>query len=126
MFDNAGEKLSKILKVITIIQMITVVFSGIALGIKLESFGVFILMGGLGPLVIWVGSLFLIGFLDMMSDVNMVKNVIYSVYANKRKENDEIMRAMRDNNTWLCSKCKTINKKETVYCENCGNKKNQW
>ncbi|MBE6846183.1 MAG: hypothetical protein E7508_10920 [Ruminococcus sp.] len=119
LFYDAGGKLSKLIKVVTVIGMILCVVWGLYIGIESESFVAFIIGGVVSPIVLWIGSLFTIGLLDMMSDVNQIKSSIYEI--EHRKPAEKV-----NSNTWTCSKCNKTNEKSSVYCISCGEKKNQW
>lgn len=79
MFENAGEKLSKIIKFVTVLGMTACVILGITLGIEKESFLTLILVSALGSVCIWISSLFTIALLDMMNDINNIKRLVNQI-----------------------------------------------
>ncbi len=116
LFKNAGGKLSKVIKVITLLEMIAAVISGIGIGFE-SVLGLVIAVAG--PLIIWFLSLFMIGFLDMMSDISKIKDLAYEVYSSSSASE-----SLNDNSKgWVCPKCSEHNNRGAVYCKNCGQKK---
>lgn len=113
MFKNAGKKLSIFLKVKTIIEMILVLLVGlVGLAISAEQagpIGMLLTLSGIlvVEIYIWLFSLFLIGFCEMMADVYKIRNVVvngqfngpsngtsngYSFNGNQRNEKLEELR----------------------------------
>lgn len=84
MFRNAGKKMGIIIRIITIFNMILVLVAGIV-GI-VSSINNY-LENWVFPIILivlvleffnWLGSLFIIGFCDMMHDVHEIRNCITS------------------------------------------------
>lgn len=128
MFENAAEKLSKVIKVVTVLEMIACIILGIIFATAEGSFLVFVIVSVLGTVFIWVGSLFTIGLLDMMSDVNQIRNSVYIAENRQLMANNSNMANAQtvSGNYWTCDKCNAENTKDAAYCENCGAKKNVW
>lgn len=89
MFENAAEKLSKIVQFVTVLGMVACISLGIILGIKVESFLTLIVVSIFGSICIWINSLFIIGLLDMMDDVNCIKRLLYQIEDKKAVNSNE-------------------------------------
>ena len=127
-FDNAGKKFGSIIKVAYIFFMVICIIAGLIYGIKLESFGVFVVLSVIAPFVIWLSALFIIGFLDMMADVHEIRDTVLSGTNGMKSVSSSVnvQPVMKDESEWVCSKCKRSNTKQSVYCKHCGEKRNQW
>lgn len=76
MFQNAQQKLGVLIRIITILNMIVAAIAGLALNMVFWDAGIgigILLITVVVECVLWVGSLLMIGFCDMMSDVNAIR-----------------------------------------------------
>lgn len=128
MFYNAKEKLSSIVKVLTVLDMIAAFIAGIVVATIFKSFWLFLLISIIGSVSIWIGSLLIIALLDMMTEISQIKASVYKD-ENKPLIANEYKTATSQttfSNYWTCDKCNAENAKDALYCENCGAKKNNW
>ena len=81
MFDNIGGKIKGLAKTVFVISVILFVIAGFALGLMftlnenpligfISLFGI----GGIGFLISWIGSFFMYGYGQLISDMHDVKN----------------------------------------------------
>lgn len=139
LFEDAGGKLSSIIKFFTKFEIIVFAILGIILGIffadetdSIVGFIVpFIVISVITPIIIWMGSLLIISLLDMMSDVKQIKNHIKNPTDLTKEENKQLIgnnsktanAEVIFNSFWTCSQCGAENDKNVRYCEKCGRKK---
>ena len=108
MFDNVGEKIKVLAKTIYIISVILFIIGGlvtaIIIGRAVENFfagfGVFIGIAGVGFLISWVGSFFVYGYGELISDVSYARLSI-------KETKDEIAQLKQDINQTISDKTNT-------------------
>lgn len=78
MFRNAGGKLGLILKIMCIILMVGVLVLGILIAAegRREEIIIGIIIALIGPVLVWIFSLYTIGMCDMMRDVYEIKRMM--------------------------------------------------
>ena len=75
MYDNIGEKIKLLAKIVFILEAIVAVIAGIALLATDDSFAfVGLLTLFCGPIIAWVGSWILYGFGVLVEDVHIIRN----------------------------------------------------
>ena len=138
MFGNAAGKLSAIIKVATIIEMIVAVIATTAIFMVIDEdiAALGFLLGIVAAVAIWISSLFLLALLEMMQDVKSIKNKLgnescgessdensYDDAISQIAEKNDSNAILRDGG-WRCSRCNHVNPKYLTTCI-CGMSKSE-
>ena len=133
MFEDIGEKMKTVAKIMFILGCIASVIGAFTLGW-------FVII--IGPLFSWLGSIGLYGMGELIDETTRncrVNNEILEILRKQKRENEKatqssdkkpavvsnvssnLHRTASAGETWRCEKCGTVNDSTSWYCKDCGN-----
>jgi len=129
MWDNIGEKIKLLAKVIAWVGIISSVIGGISLisqGFDINQSsrsgrdgGLFILLGIAsligGSIISWISSFFMYGFGELIEKTSAIEKNTRNVISANVVSNGEY--------GWVCKKCAHTNRNMALFCNSCGEKK---
>lgn len=134
MFENVGGKIKALSIILSIVGTLGLIIYGLFL--MSESFVVGVLVIILGSLYVWICSLFICGFGEIIEQLEISNGNTYEIYQLLKKllpeeENKEetkksyltppaptVKKTL--NGGWICSKCSTENSGNNQFCKECG------
>ena len=129
MFDNIGDKIKALAKVLTIFGIVISVIYGMGLMV-MNLFFVGILVMVLGSLLVWIGSFTLYGFGELINQSKFANSNSKKIYdlLNKKEHiltnsiSQQVERTkepQKPEHKWLCDSCgKLRNESPCPYCGN--------
>ena len=133
MFENVGGKIKALSIILSIVGTLGLIIYGLFL--MSESFVVGVLVIILGSLYVWICSLFICGYGEIIEQLETSNINTYEIYQLLKKiapdaEKEEVKpsyltplpQKVKKTNSggWVCSKCSSENEVNSQFCKECG------
>ena len=141
MFDNIGSKIKGVATTVTVILIVLsliwggVTWKGLAdIHQGTTGFVMFLVIGGLGSLAAWLGSLVLYGFGQLIEDTSAIRKELVkpakrmdgpaatpaTQLRHAKTAGSEDSDSKAGPSAWRCGVCGTLNASNRTYCIKCG------